>query len=471
MFLRSAIEEINGFRFMIDKLEIQSGLAKRVLNTLPYLRTAEAIAQELDKTEVTRNILQTSELTDTITKIKVKLMQVKDVRGTANRVTESQILDDIELFELKAFSLLVVEMRELLLSANITVVTLPDLEPVVNILDPEKMRIPHFYVYDAYSPELAALRAKMKTLKMDEKTEERVLDQLQFEHTELEDRIREKLSEQIHPYKKEINEALVNTATLDILLAKAQQTIDMQLCKPEISTSTTRYIKIFNPQVKEVLWQEGKKFQAIDIDIKQGACLITGANMAGKSVILKTVALAQTLFQFGFYVPAEQAEIALVDEVLLCIGDEQSELSGLSSYASEMLRVNAIVQDVKAGKNALILIDELARTTNPTEGKAIVNAMLDFLTDKGARSLITSHYSGIKARCKKMRVKGFVKEHVQGQLTINNINEFIDYSLIEDTLDSVPQEAMRIARILGVDEELLDKAEEFLDDEEKKNRN
>ncbi|MFR7809553.1 MAG: MutS-related protein, partial [Butyricimonas faecihominis] len=159
------------------------------------------------------------------------------------------------------------------------------------------------------------------------------------------------------------------------------------------------------------------------------------------------------------------------DEVLLCIGDEQSELSGLSSYASEMLRVNAIVQDVKAGKNALILIDELARTTNPTEGKAIVNAMLAFLTDKGARSLITSHYSGIKAHCKKMRVKGFVKEHVKGQLTINNINEFIDYSLIEDTHDSVPQEAMRIARILGVDEELLDKAEEFLDDEEKKNRN
>ena len=235
---------------MIDKLEIQSGLAKRILNTLPYLRTPEAIAQELDKTEVMRNILQTSELTDTITKIKVKLMQVKDVRGTANRVTESQILDDIELFELKAFSLLVVEMRELLLSANITVISLPDLEPVVNILDPEKMRIPHFDVYDAYSPELAALRAKMKTLKMDEKTEERVLDQLQFEHTELEDQIREKLSEQIHPYKKEINEALANTATLDILLAKAQQTIDMQLCKPEISSGTTRYIKIFNPQAR-----------------------------------------------------------------------------------------------------------------------------------------------------------------------------------------------------------------------------
>ena len=59
---------------------------------------------------------------------------------------------------------------------------------------------------------------------------------------------------------------------------------------------------------------------------------------------------------------------------------------------------------------------------------------------------------------------------MKGLLTITNITESIDYSLIEDTHDSVPQEAMRIARILGVDEELLDKAEEFLDDEEK-NRN
>ena len=363
MFLRSAIEEINGFRFMIDKLEIQSGLAKRVLNTLPYLRTAEAIAQELDKTEVTRNILQTSELTDTITKIKVKLMQVKDIRGTANRVTELQILDDIELFELKAFSLLVVEMRELLLSANITVVTLPDLEPVVNILDPEKMRIPHFYVYDAYSPELAALRTKMKTLQMDEKTEERVLDQLQFEHTELEDRIREKLSEQIHPYKKEINEALVNTATLDILLAKAQQTIDMQLCKPEISTSTTRYIKIFNPQVKEVLWQEGKKFQAIDIDIKQGACLITGANMAGKSTFLRTVGVNLVLALSGNVVCSRTFAFQPM-RLFTSMRTTDNLAKGTSYFHAELLRLQQLVQTAEQSQKTFCILDEMLKGTN-----------------------------------------------------------------------------------------------------------
>ena len=295
MFLRSAIEEVNGFRYMIDQLEIQSGLAKRVLNTQLYLHTKEEIVAKLDKTEAAVNLLRDSLLTDTITKINVKLMQVKDIRGTANRITESQALDDIELFELKSFSLLVMEIRQLLLAARIDVVVLPDLEPVVNILDPEKMRIPHFYVYDAYSEELAALRAKMKALKMDAKTEDKQLDQLQFEHTMLEDRVREELSTRIHPYKQEINEATAQVATLDILLAKAKQAIEMRLCKPEITETVTRYKNIFNPQVKEVLRQEGKKFQAIDIDIAPGACLITGANMAGKSVILKTVALAQTL--------------------------------------------------------------------------------------------------------------------------------------------------------------------------------
>lgn len=467
MFLRNAIEEVNGLRFMIDKLEIQSGLAKRILYALPYHHSPEEIKRELDNVETMRLVLQDNRRKDLVTKINVKLMQVKDIRGTATRVEESHILDDIELFELKNFSLLAGELRSLLEQAQITIIHIPDLEPVVNILDPERMRIPHFYVYDAYSQELAKLRAEIKNLKASAQSTDAEVEKLYFRSLLLEDDIRETISGQIYDYQNEISSALVNVAMLDILIAKARQSIDMHLCKPVISATTTRYTAIFNPQVKDVLEKERKRFQAIDINIEKNACLITGANMSGKSVILKTVALAQTLFQFGFYVPAEKAEIALVDEVLLCIGDEQCELNGLSSFASEMLRINRIVREVKAGKNALILIDELARTTNPTEGKAIVNAVLDFLTRQGVRSLITGHYSGIKARCRKLRVKGFVKEKVKAQLTIQNINEYIDYSLTEDNEDSVPQEAIRIARILGVDEELLDEAENFLRDEQK----
>lgn len=463
MLLKHAIEEINGLRFMIDKLDIQSSWAKRVLLESPYLHSAEEINAELDKVEQTRQFLLQERSSEIIDKICIKLMQTKDIRGTIKRIFEQQNLDDIELFEIKTLALAVSEIRELLQEGNFNIIRFPDLEDVICLLDPEGMRIPYFYVYDAYSKELAMLRKKIKNIQMNPDAHEEKLEDLQYEHTLIEDRVREELSTQIQQYKQEIKEAIQCIGLLDILIAKGKQAIDMGLCKPEIAQEITNYTKIFNPQVREALLREGKKYQPIDIRIERKACLISGANMAGKSVILRTVALAQALFQFGFYIPAEKAEIAIVDKISLCIGDEQNELKGLSSYASEILRVNTIIQEVKAGKDALILIDELARTTNPEEGKAIVNAVLEFLTTHHCRALVTSHYSGIKAHCKRLRVKGFIKDKTDKIPNINNINEYIDYSLVEDNEDNVPQGAVLIARMLGVDEELLDKVEQYME--------
>ena len=461
MTLTTAIEEIKGLRFMTDNLELQSGWAKRMLHASPYLHTAEEINRELEKTEEMTRILRDASLSSAIDRICLKLAQVKDIRGSIARTRDSQNLDDLELFEIKAFALLVADIRQLLESGGIRIVPFPDLEPVIAILDPEGMRIPHFYVYDAYSPELSAIRKKMKSLAEGAETE---LEALRHEHTLLEDRIREQLSSRLHTHAEAIQEAFQKAGELDIVIAKGKQVLSMRLCRPRVSQGATRFKKIFNPQVREALAKEGKRFQPVDVSIAPKATLISGANMTGKSVILKTVALAQTLFQFGFHVPAEEAEIAPVDGVRLCTGDEQDELQGLSSYASEMLRVNSIAQEVKGGANLLVLVDELARTTNPNEGRAIVNAVLDFLSARGTRSLITSHYGGIEADCLRMRVRGFVSENVSGRLTIDNINEHIDYSLVEDSGDTVPQEAIRIARLLGVDNDLLDSAEHYLEE-------
>ncbi len=88
------------------------------------------------------------------------------------------------------------------------------------------------------------------------------------------------------------------------------------------------------------------------------------------------------------------------------IGDEQSELNGLSSFAAEMLNIQAIIAEARAGKKMLVLIDEPARTTNPHEGLAIANALIDLLELLKVRALITTHYSGLKTSCRKLRVKG-----------------------------------------------------------------
>jgi DNA mismatch repair ATPase MutS len=184
--------------------------------------------------------------------------------------------------------------------------------------------------------------------------------------------------------------------------------------------------------------------------------------MAGKTVLLQTLCLAQYLFQFGFFVPAKEARICIVDAVLTCMEDEQSALKGLSSFAAEILNVNDMLRATGGGRNPLILIDELAHTTNPVEGSAIINSVLELLHENKVQSVITTHFSNITAPCKKFRVKGFMEKDVSESITLHNVNDFIDYSLVEDDVEQVPMEALRIAKILGVDGMLLERAEKYL---------
>lgn len=177
--------------------------------------------------------------------------------------------------------------------------------------------------------------------------------------------------------------------------------------------------------------------------------------MGGKTILLKSIALSQYMFQFGFFVPADRARICIVDEIICSLEDKQSDLNGLSSFASEMLNINHIIQEIKKGKNVLALIDELARTTNPDEGIAIVNAMIELLEKHKVRSLITTHYSGIKKEVKKLRVKGLILEKISEKLKINDINDLMDYTLIEDNTTEVPTDGIKIAELIGVDNELI----------------
>lgn len=459
MRIRESIQQIKGFRYVMEQLNVRSSLGRRTLYELCWLNTEEEVKTELDRIAEVLSVLETEGGKVLVEKIACLLMQVRDIRGTVKHTGEPGVLDDLELFELKNFALLSVGLREL--TADWTGVRIPDLGVVVSLLDPGATGVPHFYICDAYSAELAALRTEIK-LRKQQGAEEREIEELYFRSVALEDAVREELSSKLRSCSVLLKQALEQVALLDVVVAKAEQALGMELTRPGFSGECTRLTGLFNPQLGEALRLEGKEFQPVDITLFPCATLITGANMAGKTVLLKSVALAQCMLQFGFYVPAGQAEMVLVDEIQTSIGDEQDELNGLSSFAAEMLRIHAIAERIKAGGKILVLIDELARTTNPLEGRAIVNGVVDFLTVAGTMALVTTHYSGIVAECRKLRVKGFVEEKIQGRVTLKNINEFIDYSLEEDQGDEVPHEALRIASLLGIDEGLLKRAEDFL---------
>lgn len=461
MILREAIQHVSGLRYMTEQLSIRSALGRRYLYALPWLNRTAAVQRELERISEILRYLDNPVHADHCREIGDKLAQVRDIRTTIKHTGERLTLDDLELFELKSFSMLAMELRRL--TCGWECVQIPELQQVVELLDPERNRVPHFYIYDIYSSELAAVRKEMKQRKQ-QGAPETEIENLYFRSVELEDAVRVELSGKLWDSHEALEQALEAVALLDVTLAKAEQCQTMQLVCPEIypSDADTVLMGLFHPQLKETLAAEGKTFQQVDIRLGRETTLITGANMAGKTVLLKSIALAQYLLQFGFFVPAKHAGMALVDEVQVSVGDEQDELNGLSSFAAEMLGMNRIVERAKKGMQMLVLIDELARTTNPDEGRAIVNGMVDFLTGNKIRAVVTTHYGGIVAPCRKLRVRGFIEEKAKDNVSLKNINDFIDYSLEEHNEYEVPHEAMRIAAWLGIDSELLEKAEEYL---------
>lgn len=464
MILREAIQQFKGFRYMTEQLEICSAPGRRFLLESAWLKTEEEVEQQLAKVAEVLELLETAPAKRLIGNISCKLMQLRDIHATVKHAGEERVMDDLELYELKNFALLSEDIRGLV--EGWKCVKVPVLQEVVELLDPEAERIPHFYIYDAYSVELALLRKELKQKKQ-EGAEEAETEKLYFRSVEIEDTIREELSQRLTPYREKLENALQQLALLDVLIAKAKLAKDMALVRPRLVDGQMVFRGLFNPPLQAVLEKSGKCYQPVDLTLRQEATLITGANMVGKTVLLKTVALAQCMLQFGFYVPAREAAMIVTDMVMDSIGDEQDEMNGLSSFAAEMLRINQMVEQIRKGSRVLVLIDELARTTNPVEGQAIVNGVVDFLSAHQVMALVTTHYSGIIAAACRLRVRGFVEEKIQGEVTLENINRWIDYSLEEEQDNEVPREALRIAGLLGIDNELLTKAKTFLDEKGK----
>ncbi len=465
MQLKKIIDELPVLRYMVEQLELQSTLGKRYLLATKFMANPKDIETELDAIEKMLALLSNPEFIPVLSKIKLKLNQLHDIKGTLQNLLHRLVLDDIELFELKRFSLLCSEIKDLLGKSSTSILALPDLTDVLNLLDPEKSRVPSFYIYDCYSEELTKIRKEIKELKKITQNSKQV-ETLTHQSLELEDQIRGELSGKLFFHKSSIQESIDGVAYLDILIAKSAQAKTLHLSKPELSDNgITQFAGLFNPQVKEILEKSGKQYQAIDFNLDKNPRLITGANMSGKTVLLKTLALSQYLLQFGFYVPAHQAVMSLVDGVLLSIDNNPLEESGLSSFATEMLKINEILTEIKTKTNALVLIDELARTTNPYEGSALVSALLDIFEKNKIKSLITTHYS-VSTNCRKMRVKGFTGDKNQPSLTPKNINDFMDYSLEETNLKQAPTEALHVAKLLGINEEFIRKAENYLEKKE-----
>ena len=414
---------------------------------------------------------------------------------------------------------------------------LEDTEDLLDELDPRGDRMNTFYIYDEFSPLLGEFRKKKKEYeqlirKEQKDTRERlrrdrgvtltpkfdivvarshpdfekitrleeleIVDQdymsvtMQLKPTEKvyeyvtevekinsdieaeEERIREELSKKISEKEKVILDNCEKMGALDLALARALYSVKHHLVKPEIiDEHVIEFEDGRNLQVEDIIRSKGKEYCPVSISLKDGVTLITGANMGGKTISLKLAGQVPILAQYGFFVPAKKAKIGLSNYMQILIGDSQSVERGLSSFGSEMEELKEILDH---GQNrSLILIDEIASGTNPTEGTALTKSLVDYLMEKPYISLITTHFESVteKEGVVNLQVRGLADcdfrllnreiQRANRRERINIISKYMDYRLCRvDNGTQVPKEALSIAAMLGLDKAIIEGAKKYI---------
>ncbi|WP_425148078.1 endonuclease MutS2 [Deinococcus sp.] len=185
-----------------------------------------------------------------------------------------------------------------------------------------------------------------------------------------------------------IGGTILTLAELDLIASKARLTRDWRLNRPKPGPDGEYELKEARHPLIE---------QAVSNDLLLGdtrLLLITGPNMGGKTATLKTLGLAVLMHQCGMYVAAASAVLPIVQDVLVDIGDEQSIEASLSTFASHLRHLRQILET--ADRRTLVLIDELGSGTDPQEGAALSQAIIERLLSQDARGVITSHLAPLK---------------------------------------------------------------------------
>ena len=251
---------------------------------------------------------------------------------------------------------------------------------------------------------------------------------------------------------------------LDVLTSLAQTAQENRYRKPLLNDSDAISLKDSrHPVIEKNLPAQRFVPNSIDLDNEeQQMIIITGPNMAGKSTILRQTALICLMAQMGSFVPAEKAEIGLVDQIFTRVGASDDLSSGQSTFMVEMQETAQILH--QATERSLVLLDEIGRGTSTFDGLSIAWAVAEFLHDlkgKGVKTLFATHYHELTDLTQtKKKVKNYhvsVKEYNQQIIFLRKLQE-------GGTSRSY---GIQVARLAGIPLPVIERAQEVLKNLEK----
>ena len=468
-----------GFRHALDLLEPSSPYGRAKITGLHFFsqNEKEELARQLDNVYKTLNHLD--DLGAAYEKLALYMMPLKDIRRSVEVCREAE-LSETELFELKRFclqsELLAPVFETIRAESGIEGIQIAAQSEARAILDPENTRAATFYLPDTSSRALLAIRKEKRALeeamRRAETKQERAAHMAErsaaaAREDEEESRIRAAICERLRPLIDDLIACMDAIADFDFTLARAKLARRYGGCSVAFTENTLSFDGMINPRVADSLKERERSFTPVSIEAGAGAAVITGANMGGKSVALKTLALNALLVKAGMLPFAKKARLPLFDGIFIVAEDREDIERGLSSFGAEIAQFNETLTAAQSSKGVcLILLDEFARGTNPEEGAMIARAVTRRLNKLPHISVLTTHYDGVAAygnvHYEVVGLRDMDMETVAHEIAMSRENgadviaAHMNYGLYRaEGQESCPRDARNICRLLDMDADIL----------------
>ena len=280
------------------------------------------------------------------------------------------------------------------------------------------------------------------------------------------DEIRRILLELSDEVRKDYSDIQIITSSLcsyDVAAAISKWAIDYQ-CNFIEAGKTLHLKNARHPLLAKQFREDKLEDTLVPLNLKLGndkyVMVVTGSNMGGKTVILKTIGLLSMIAQCGLPIPVDSgSELIYFPQILADIGDEQSLQQNLSTFTGHLNNIKDIL-DASCDEESLILLDELGSGTDPAEGGALACSVLDFLAQKGNLVCVTTHISSIKHYV-------HANPHMENASVLFNVETLTPTYTLELGRPGASH-AISIAANIGIPQRILSRAKDLINSDELK---
>ena len=281
--------------------------------------------------------------------------------------------------------------------------------------------------------------------------------------------VEEKVFSELREYVLSLGPALLNLAQkwseLDVLSSLAWLAMEQKYIRPEFTgceSGTNRELKLESSRHPVVEQEVQRTFVPNNVNLDAGECmLLTGPNMAGKSTLMRQVALTAIMAQVGSFVPARRARLPIFHQIFTRIGTSDSLSEGLSTFMVEMMETAEMLKG--AGPNTLVVLDEVGRGTSTYDGMSLAQAILEFLMAQAkCMTFFATHYH---------EMTDLAQQHPRihnAHMGVQERGQDIHFLYTLKTGPANKSYGIHVAKLAGLPDEVVERSKQLLKEHEKR---